>query len=153
FDPATETFMYVSTTGGWYRSSWRPITATLLADGTVMLASDSLVLLNDPVNGVFRQLPDSRIPAGATATPLLDGSVLFAGGGDFYSGPDLAYSFVYDPGIQVFRPSGNMTIARTGHTATLLKDGRVLIAGGIDFNNDVTFGNAELYNPSTGTFS
>ena len=152
FDPATETFGYLSTTGGRYGSS-RYITATLLANGKVMLASDSLVLLYDLVSGAFTQLPNSRIPVLATPTPLLDGSVLFAGGGDFYSGPDLAWSFVYDPGIQVFKPSGDMTIARTGHTATLLKDGRVLIAGGIDFNNDVIFGSAELYDPSTGTFS
>jgi len=153
FDPATEIFVSVSSTGGWYGSPFHSITATLLAGGTVLLASDSLVLLYDPVNEVFRQLPTGRIPAGATATPLLDGSVLFAGGGDFYSGPDLAQSIIYDPGIQAFKPKGNLTWARTAHTATLLKDGRVLIAGGIDFNNDILFESAELYNPATGTFS
>ena len=153
FDPATETFVTLSSTRGW-RRVYYSITAMLLADGTVLLTTDSLVLLYDPVNEVFRQLPTAKIPpAEATATPLLDGSVLFAGGGDFYSGPLLSQSMVYDPGMQVFKPKGNLTQARTGHTATLLKDGRVLIAGGIDFNNDVTFDSAELYNPATGTFS
>jgi hypothetical protein len=155
FDPATETFVFLSTTSGWYPNQYLyPTTATLLADGTVLVASSSFVLLYDPVNEVFRRLSTNRIPpTEATATPLLDGSVLFAGGGDVYTGPDLAQSMVYDPGSQVFKPKGNLTQARTGHTATLLKDGRVLIAGGIDFNNDQVFDSAELYNPATGTFS
>ena len=153
FDPATEAFVPLSSTRIWYGNSlWNPVTAMLLTDGRVLLASDGLALLYDPVNEVFTPLPNS-IRLGATATPLLDGSVLFAGGGDFYSGPDLAESFVYDPGTQAFKRKGNLTIPRTAHTATLLKDGRVLIAGGIDFNNDIEFGSAELYNPATGTFS
>src|SRR5262249_13159620 len=145
FDPAAETFLFLSSTGGWYIDTYRPITSTLLADGTVLLAWDSSVLLYDPINEVFRKPPTGRVPvSGATATLLLDGSVLFAGGGDFYSGPVQAQSSVYDPGIQMFKPKGNLTWARTDHTATLLKDGRVLITGGIDFNNGIIFGNAEL---------
>jgi len=153
FDPATETFVSVSSTRGWYIDTWRPITTTLFADGTVLLASDSLLLLYDPVNEVFRQLPTFRTLPGATATPLLDGSVLFGGGGDFYNGPALAPSFVYYPGIRVIKPKAFLITSRTDHTATLLKDGHVLIAGGSDFNNDQIFESAELYNPDTGTFS
>ena len=156
FDPASETFMFVTNTDGWwYPSPYPRPTATLLADGTVLLASASLVLLYDSVNEVFRQLRTNTIPlAGATATPLLDGSVLFTGGSDGFpiweEGPLAGPSMVYDPGIQVFKPKANMTTGRTpGHTATMLKDGRVLIAGGRFDGLD----SAELYNPATGTFS
>jgi hypothetical protein len=161
FDPATETFVSLSSTGGWHVpvGGWNGpygfMTATLLADGTVLLASGSSVLLYDPVNEVFRQLPTKTIPlAEATATPLLDGSVLFIGGnnGDvvWEEGPLAGPSMVYDPGIQIFKPKANMTTGRTpGHTATMLKDGRVLIAGG-RFDG---LESAELYNPATGTFS
>jgi hypothetical protein len=65
-----------------------------------------------------------------TATLLLDGRVLIAGGNDF--NPDAAASSteIYDRVKQTFTPSGNMTAARSGHTATLLSDGRVLIVVG-----------------------
>ena len=43
-----------------------------------------------------------------------------------------------------FKPTGTMTIARSGHTATLLANGKVLVAGG-----DAS---AELFDPESGTF-
>ena len=78
-----------------------------------------------------------------TATLLLDGRVLIAGGA-------AAAAFtteLYDPVKQTFTPAGNMTTGRSGHTATLLPDGRVLIVGGD------SIGSAELYDPSTGSFT
>jgi Galactose oxidase, central domain len=83
-----------------------------------------------------------------TATLLLDGRVLIAGGGND-SGPAAAVSGteIYDPVRQTFTPSGDMNARRSGHTATLLPDGRVLIVGGDGV------GSAELYDPSTGSFS
>jgi hypothetical protein len=82
-----------------------------------------------------------------TATLLLDGRVLIAGGND--SVPDTAVfsTEIYDRVKQTFTPSGNMTAARSAHTATLLPDGRVLIVGGD------SIGSAELYDPSTGSFT
>ena len=80
-----------------------------------------------------------------TATLLLDGHVLIAGGG-------LASAELYDPTNQTFAPTGSMTVARYAHSATLLANsklpnyGKVLMAGG----DDVT---AELYDPTTGTFT
>ena len=76
-----------------------------------------------------------------TATLLLDGRVLIAGGAVAFT------TELYDPGKQTFTPAGNMTTGRSGHTATLLPDGRVLIVGGDEV------GSAELYDPSTGNFA
>jgi hypothetical protein len=76
-----------------------------------------------------------------TATLLLNGKVLIAGGGS-------SSAELYDPVTGTFRPTGDMTTARSGHSATLLPDGRVLIVGG-DGNRH----SGELYDPSTGTFT
>lgn len=85
-----------------------------------------------------------------TATLLLDGKVLLAGG---YTGGDdspfLAENTaeLYDHETGTFAVSGVMASARAGHTATRLPDGRVLIAGG----NAGT--DAEIYDPTTGKFT
>ncbi|WP_338050578.1 Kelch repeat-containing protein [Pyxidicoccus caerfyrddinensis] len=86
-----------------------------------------------------------------TATLLIDGRVLVAGG----SGPDvpfLATAEVYDPASGTWGPAGSMSQARADHTATLLPDGKVLVAGG--FGPDVPFlATAEVYDPATNTWS
>ena len=53
---------------------------------------------------------------------------------------------LYDPASGTFKPTGSMTVARTGHTSTLLVDGRVLIAGG-------GADSAEIYDPATASFT
>lgn len=77
-----------------------------------------------------------------TATRLLDGRVLVAGG---YLAEDT--SEVFDPATGTFAKSGDLTFPRDGHTATLLADGRVLIAGGLDIVP------AEVWDPATGAFT
>ncbi len=68
--------------------------------------------------------------AGATATTLIDGRVLVAGGSN--GGADLRSAELYVPWSQAFESTTNqMTIARSGHSAVLLPhNGGVLIAGG-----------------------
>jgi len=159
YDPATGTFASLYSGGGREFSVYDS-PPTLLPDGTVLVPSYSGLLLYDPVNEVFRSRSISPISLDlATTTPLLDGSVLFAGGATPFSDGDeaVAQSVVYDPTTQVLMPKGNLTLARDFHTATLLKDGRVLITGGYNFVGSDPyigmFGSAELYDPATGTFS
>jgi len=57
-----------------------------------------------------------------------------------------------------FRPTGNMSTARTAHTATLLQSGKVLIAGGdacffINYYQNCPLDSAEVYDPGAGTFA
>ena len=83
--------------------------------------------------------------SGHTATRLLDGRVLIAGGG-------LVTAELYDPVSHSFSITGSMAVARVASSATLLaqpaspNQGKVLIVGGSDAT-------AELFDPATGTFS
>ncbi len=90
-----------------------------------------------------------------TATLLADGGVLVAGGYALGDGP-LASATRYDPGTDLFSPTGSMADARGSHTATLLRDGKVLVAGGGPASwtgGAPTFlAAAELYDPETGSF-
>src|SRR5439155_16524898 len=81
-----------------------------------------------------------------TATLLLDGKVLVAGG----KIPEhwLKSGRLYDPTTNVWSPTGDLNKARDNHTATLLSDGKVLVAGGFKYP---AFENAssQLYDPAT----
>ena len=83
--------------------------------------------------------------SGHSATLLLTGKVLIAGGPD-------ATAELYVPASETFVATGSMTISRSAHTATLLGDkalphyGDVLIAAGGSQT-------AELYDPSSGKFT
>ena len=83
--------------------------------------------------------------SGHTATLLLSGKVLVAGGPN-------ASAELYDPKGEMFTTTGDMTAPRSGHTATLLADaalpnsGKVLMVGGGTQT-------AELFDPASGTFT
>src|SRR5437868_957994 len=105
---------------------------------------------------------------GHTATLLLDGKVLIAGGsqgGDGSTYSIAASTEIYDPATGTVAPTGDLTRARVGHSATPLPDGRVLIAGGYGRLGSTKSGgcplqsscgqltSAEIYDPSSGTFT
>jgi len=159
FDPASGTFASLgkSQLTSFYGSSG--YRATLLADATVLLTGDLDALIYHPATNQFHNVPLRLNFTGATSTPLLGGSVLFAGGFDPDSYPERAYSrsVLYDPVTQTFGIAAVMRQPRDSHTATLLRDGRVLLAGG---NNGDGFdettgilGSAEMYDPATAKFS
>lgn len=89
--------------------------------------------------------------SGHSATLLLTGKVLIAGGPD-------ATAELYDPASETFIATGSMTVARSGHTATLLGDralphyGDVLIAAAGTQTPGGTQ-TAELYDPASGKFT
>jgi Galactose oxidase, central domain len=152
-------------------------TATLLQNGEVLITggfsfnADACLYdetspalasaeLYDPSSGSFA-LTDSMTEARGdhTATLLLSGKVLIAGGGkdggDYppFANVASATAEVYDPATGAFTLTGSMTSARTGQTATLLANGKVLIVGGLASASANPLATAELYDPATGAFT
>jgi hypothetical protein len=93
-----------------------------------------------------------------TATALLDGTVLFAGGHITADEARLnrtvitPRAFLFDPDGGTWSETGSMSVPRSLHTATRLPDGTVLIAGGTS-NGSQGLTSAELYSPATRRWS
>ena len=130
-------------------------TATLLPDGTVLGAGGnggnagggSLATAEryNPTTGAWTATGSmSTGRTGATATLLLDGKVLAAGG---YDSSDVTQASmeVYDPSSGLWTASGTMIAARYFHTATLLPSGHVLLVGGV--NDLSSLATVELHVP------
>ena len=136
-------------------------TATLLADGRVLLTGGTLgdfggtVLksteIYDPSTGAFTPAADMREGRRMhSATLLADGRVLIAGG---YAGAaPIASAELYDPTTNTFSSVGKMGTGRGGHDAILLSDGSVLVLGGFAGSWPQAAG-AEIYDPASGTFT
>ena len=93
-----------------------------------------------------------------TATQLLDGRVLVAGGVGVQQSEGLANILasaeLYDPNTGAWTATGAMSQLRGLQTATLLPDGKVLVVGGsacADFDG-CPLTSAELYDPASGTW-
>jgi hypothetical protein len=145
-------------------------TATLLPNGTVMIAGGcepdpndpdpscvpfpetGISELYDPVRGTFSTSGSLGTPRwDHTATLLQNGKVLLTGGITGCCFNRVATAELYDPATGLFTPTGSMGSAREGHTATLLPNGQVLIAGGSSGFAPVL--GAEVYDPATGLFT
>jgi len=152
YDPSTGIF----TATGNMTSSWAD-TATLLANGKVLITRDDLVTplyvssadLYDPSIGTFTSAGYLNANHTApTATLIRNGKVLIAGG-DFGDGDGASdFAELYDPATGAFSSTGRMTVGREQDTATLLSDGSVLFAGG---HNDLA-ASAEIYDPLAAAF-
>jgi hypothetical protein len=146
-------------------------TATLLNDGTVLLAGGfdgngnaiASAEIYNPANGGFVETA-TMISARFlhTATLLPDGEVYMAGGRSCDGSGCISNAAgetaeVYDPGRRQFFAAGNLGKSRALHAATLLQDGTVLVTGGRscagDCEGDTTLQDANLYDPATGTFA
>jgi len=90
----------------------------------------------------------SRTRYGHTASLLMNGKVLIAGGSD-------ETAELFDPASESFAPTGSMSTSRYGATATLLANGKVLIVGGFGSGTSELprLATAELYDPLRGIFS
>jgi hypothetical protein len=118
-------------------------TATMLTNGLVLIVGGDYFTgglgagftgttagaeLYDPEAGTFAATGSIAVPrAFHTATMLLDGKVLIAGGAN--AGVVFPSAELYDPETGTFAAAGSMGARREHHTATLLPDGKVLIVG------------------------
>jgi Putative Ig domain len=127
YDPASGTF---TSTGSMSRGR-AGHTATLLADGTVLIVgNDNSADQFDPGTGMFSVVGAPAAGSKATATLRKDGTVLVAGGtGGRYRTSTATASF-FAPESGGFVATGPLVTPRDGHAATLLLDGTVLITGG-----------------------
>lgn len=83
-----------------------------------------------------------------TATLLLDGKVLVAGGKDSVGA--LKTVGLYDPIMNTWSAASDMAGSRYAHSASLLQNGKVLVVGGR--NDTDALAATELYNPATNTW-
>lgn len=179
--------LYDHESGGWRSVAGPPggvrtrHTATLMADGRVLVVGGEVpspgadsypatgsAAIYDPSSGAWTQAGKMFLPRTRhTATLLLDGSVLLAGGNK--EGPTAHLSSLNDlspayGSAEIFDPQGcggdeaasepdwcwvgSMVTAREGHTATQLPNGSVLIVGGSDRMSISV--NSELFDRANG---
>ena len=138
--------------------------ATLLLDGTVLVAGDSRVSgavhpcrrlaathVEPDAGGVWIATGTMGTPrSGHTAVRLLDGRVLVAGGGRRENDTSAE---LYDPDTGTWSATGSMLKPPRGFPATLLRDGTVLVGDVDDPDADDPISGAEVYDPATGTWT
>ncbi|MGA3268266.1 MAG: choice-of-anchor tandem repeat GloVer-containing protein [Verrucomicrobiota bacterium] len=135
-------------------------TATLLTDGTVLIAGGTIYNMEgilddtneceiyDPVAGapsLTGFMNDYRYSHRATL--LANGQVLVTGGGGDSS------SEIYDPGSASWINFAYMNEERQVHIAVLLTNGQVLAAAGYDDSGGGDTASAEVYDPASQTWT
>jgi N-acetylneuraminic acid mutarotase len=150
--------LYNPTTGQWTTTgsmskSHCYHTATLLTDGTVLVAGggtisspDNSAEIYDPSKGTWKATGSMNVARAVTAATLLpNGQVLISGGNSTSAGGRSAE--LYTNGH--WNLTTSMNVLRQSLTATLLTNGDVLVFGGSNLESDAT----EFYNPTPATWS
>jgi WD40 repeat protein len=159
--PATPTWILSGNLN--YPRSYNAI--SLLADGRVLVAggdtatgTTSTAEIFDPTvstNGIAGTWTPTALMAyarnSATATLLLNGKVLVAGGYDANAALVLPCE-LYDTTTHKWTITGSLNNGRFYHSATLLTSGKVLLVGG-GADNTAFLATAELYDPATETWT
>jgi hypothetical protein len=102
------------------------------ADGTPLSSIEQLQPADATSPAAFVPVASLSFPrAEATASLLLDGSILVVGGAGDAAGTPRPDAELYNPVTRTTMVYP-LAVARRGHTATVLPDGRVLVAGGVD---------------------
>ncbi|HEU4394551.1 MAG TPA: kelch repeat-containing protein, partial [Planctomycetota bacterium] len=86
-----------------------------------------------------------------TASALLDGSVLLAGGQE-YDGTPMSSCEAWSPETEAFEAAGPLGAARRLHAAAVLPDGRVLVCGGFGAAG-TTLPSVEIFDPASRTWT
>jgi N-acetylneuraminic acid mutarotase len=165
FSPSTVIFVPT----GSLKTGRMDHTVTLLADGRALVVGGmtdasgagtylTSAELYDPTSGVWSTTSDlAPGRSGHTATRLLTGKVLVAGGSNYSNGVRtyLNDAWLFDPATGMWTATGGMVTERSGHTATLLPNGKVLVVGGENRTNDYAnpIRTAEVYDPDSGVWS
>lgn len=156
FDPVTQTF----SEGPAMTEPRLSHTATLLADGRVLIAGGSgeggqrrSAEIYDPVDESFTPVGDMTVTHYRHAAVLLSsGQVLVAGGLHPYSsgGGARDEAELFDPVAGAFTPTGDLNTQRSSFRLTALLDGSALVTGGQ--SSGVLMDPVERYDPSSGEF-
>ena len=164
FDPSASTF--VDTFGKQNTIRDHPLVA-LASNGQVLLAggndtnglSQTSAETYDPVTDGFTPTVGSLSSAVCcgTATPLLNGTILVAGGYQIaaptYNSVPSFNSQTFDPSTGIFYSTPrSLNAPRAYATATLLPSGKVLIAGGCGYTS-TPLASTEIFDPQTGYFT
>jgi hypothetical protein len=155
YDPVTASFVSIGNMSIAHANH----TATLLADGRVLIAGGSslpstakhsvtpVAEIYDPVTATFSVTGAMLTPREFhTATRLDNGDVLMVGGDDALK--VLSSTELYDPISGSFSAGANMAVPREHFVAALLSDGDVLVEGGLTgFTEGANNATAELFIP------